>query len=312
VLSSSPAFATEYDIVRVPPVHTITAGQLSELKELIARASLIIAQPVRPGYRGMGLGTDELIPAAPRACRVIRIPGLYHQGLFPFQALVGVNAKGRRPLGDIPLTGSHHDLRIIACAAQAMDADTAVDWVQSYVPEATALREIADVAAAEVRRRERETDIPVFDLITSSPATHAGSFFTVNHPSRFALRHVSEGVHRAIGIPFDDIGTEELLDPLKTPLEPPALKALGLPLEGRSHWVVDGKDVSMELVVEAQLSFYRQHPEVVAAALRKYVRRFRRLALVRVRPALALLENGLESGPPSRSMTQPAPRVPFG
>lgn len=238
----------------------------------------------------MGLGTDELIPAAPSACRVIRIPGLYHQGLFPFQAFVSVNSDGRRSVGDIPFTGRHHDLRIIACAAQAMDADTAVDWVRSYVPEATALREIADVAAAHVRRRERETDIPVFDLITSSPATHAGSFFTVNHPSRLALRHVSEGVHRTLGIPFDDVGTDELLDPLRTPLELPVLKALGLPPEGRSHWVVQGKDVSMEVVVEAQLSFYRQHPEAVPAALRAHVGRFRRLALLRVRPALALLE----------------------
>ena len=286
MLSSSPAFATEYDVVPVPAVQTITAGELPELKRLIGRASLIIAQPVRQGYRGMELGTDELVPAAPGACRVIRIPGLFHQGLFPFQVFVGVKAEG---VGDIPLTGRHHDLRIIACAAQAMDADTAVDWIQSYVPEAAALREIADVAATEVRRRERETDIPVFDLITSSPATHAGSFFTVNHPSRFALRHISEGVHRTLGIPFDDVGTAELLDPLKTPLELPVLKALGLPPEGRSHWIVEGKDVSMDVVVEAQLGFYRQYPEAVAAALRAHVRRFRRLALLRVRPALARL-----------------------
>ena len=288
VLSSSPAFATEYDIVRVPPVHTITAGELSGLKELIARASLIIAQPVKPGYRGMGLGTDELIPAAPSACRVIRIPGLYHQGLFPFQAFVGMNSEGRS-IGDIPVTGRHHDLRIIACAARAMDADTAVDWVHSYVPEATAVREIADVATEQVRRRERETDIPVFDLVTSSPATHAGSFFTVNHPSRLALRHISEGVHRTLGIPFDDVGTDELLDLLKTPLELPVLEALGLPPEGRSHWIVEGKDISMDAVVEAQLGFYRQHPEAVAAALRRHVGRFRRLALLSVRRALARL-----------------------
>ena len=224
---------------------------------------------------------------------MIRFPVLYYQGLFPFQAFVHLQGDGgRQSFAEVPVTGRHHDLRVIACAARGMDAGAAIDWLRSYAPDEAALREAAEDSAAEMRRRERETDVAVIDQIMSSPATHGESFFTVNHPSRHSLRHISEDVHRALDIPFGDTGTGDVLDHMKTPLEAPVLRALGLPQDARGHWVIGGEDVRMEDVVEAHLGLYRRRPDIVAAALREHVRRFRGHALLKVRSALARLGSG--------------------
>src|SRR4051794_27146502 len=69
VLRDSPAFAAEYEVTQVPGVHVMTPAQRSQLEELVSRAALIVAQPVRSGYRA-AIGTDEIAAAAPRGCRV--------------------------------------------------------------------------------------------------------------------------------------------------------------------------------------------------------------------------------------------------
>ena len=65
VLRASPAFAAEYEVAGVPAVHTITRAELSEFQQLVGSASVIIVHPVKTGYRSMGLGTNEILAAAP-------------------------------------------------------------------------------------------------------------------------------------------------------------------------------------------------------------------------------------------------------
>jgi hypothetical protein len=280
VLRASPAFAAEYNIACVPAVHTITATERSELEKLVARASLIVAQPVKRGYREMALGTDEITAAAPSRCRVICFPVQFYPPLYPFQVVVHLN--GGRSV-DAPMTKGYHDLRVVSRSARGMGLDAALDWLESYVPDPATLRQIAARAAANIRERERETDIAVFDRFTASATSHRASFFTINHPARLTLRCISEGVHSALDIPFDDIGGTELLDIIKTPLEGSVVNALGLPGRGTRRWVIDGKRVFMKTVVRAHLDFYRRRPDVVAAALNEYAARLANLALVNVR-----------------------------
>jgi hypothetical protein len=277
VLCASPAFAAQYRIPKIPPVHAITAAELSELQELLAGASLIIAQPISVGYRGLALGTDEIIAAAPRGCRILRFPVLFFGPLFPFQAYVHVTG---RNFVNAPITGNYHDLRIISCAARGMEPEAALDWLQSYVPETYRLREFAAGVAANLRARERDLEIPVLDRFTASPIAEVSSFFTINHPTRQTLRYVSEGVHRALEIPFEDTGEAEPLDVIRTPIEDPVLNALDLPGTGTDEWVVDGNRVSMETVVAAHLDFYRQRPDVLDAALKEHGARLAILKLI--------------------------------
>src|SRR5205807_6025124 len=105
------------------------------------------------------------------------------------------------------------------------------------------------------------------------------SFFTVNHPARQTLRYVSEAVHSAVDLPYEDLGTAEPLDRIKTPVEEPVADVLGLVRSAARGWIIDNEQVSMETVFRAQLHFYREHPEVVAAAVEKHQGRLANLAL---------------------------------
>ena len=283
VLRASPAFAAEYEVAHVPAVHTITSAQRAELEQLVGRAALIVAQPVKSGFRKMQLGTDEITAAAPTGCRIIRWPVLFYQALFPYQAYVSFD--GRRV--NAPFTGAYHDLRVVSCAARGMGLEDGVDWLGSYVPEEATLRDIVAMVFANVRERERSTDIAVFDRVTASSDSHGASFFTVNHPSRLTLRYVSEAVHGLLDLPFDDVGTGELLGTIKTPVEGAVANVLGLPGNGVPAWVINEERIPMETVFRAQLEFYRERPEVVASATEKHEARLANLGLVHVSDAPA-------------------------
>jgi hypothetical protein len=50
LLAGSPTLP--WQLLRVPPVHELEAGDLPHLDRLLAGATLLLAQPVRDGYRG--------------------------------------------------------------------------------------------------------------------------------------------------------------------------------------------------------------------------------------------------------------------
>lgn len=69
--------------VRIPPVHEVTVDDLPHLRALLGRTTLLASQPVRGGFRGLPLGTDELATALPRGARVVRWPVIRHPALHP-------------------------------------------------------------------------------------------------------------------------------------------------------------------------------------------------------------------------------------
>ncbi|WP_241490615.1 WcbI family polysaccharide biosynthesis putative acetyltransferase, partial [Microbacterium testaceum] len=46
--------------IRIPAVHELTATDAARLHDVLARASFLVAQPVRDDYRGLPLGTAQL------------------------------------------------------------------------------------------------------------------------------------------------------------------------------------------------------------------------------------------------------------
>src|SRR5437588_1043550 len=71
LLVASAEFADGYEAVRIPAVHEISASQMASLRRVLRAASLIVAQPIKDGYRGLPLGTQEVIALARRDCAVI-------------------------------------------------------------------------------------------------------------------------------------------------------------------------------------------------------------------------------------------------
>lgn len=82
LLAGSPTFP--YPLVRVPPVHELTADDLEPLSRLLPRTRLLLSQPVRDGYRDLQLGTSQLVPGG----RVLRWPVIRYSVLHPYSAIV--------------------------------------------------------------------------------------------------------------------------------------------------------------------------------------------------------------------------------
>ena len=99
-------------LVRIPPVHELTADDMPFLERLIAAASVIIAQPISDDYHSLPLGTRQVFARAGAAARTVTVPIVRFTGLHPFQAVVRVPGVSEAP----PIV-DYHDVREVALAA---------------------------------------------------------------------------------------------------------------------------------------------------------------------------------------------------
>lgn len=253
-----------HGFVRMPPVHELTAEDLPHLHGLLARCDVLVAQPVRDGYRDLPLGTSQLAARLPRGARTIRVPVVRYNGLHPYAAIV------RHPddMARVPPMVPYHDLRTLAAAAGRPPAGP---------PGAEVLRGIARRSVAELARRERDTDVGVSDRLAGLGAAAA---HTLNHPGNPVLIALARRVQEALGGPVDaaDPG-RVLLGGVRAPLSAEVVDALGLDAVPRPGWTVDGAPVDDDAVRAAQLAWYREHPQWVAAGLRRHRDRLELLGL---------------------------------
>ena len=274
---SGAAFRT----VRVPAVHELTAADVAPLRRLLGQAEVLLAQPVRPGYHDLPLGTADVRAAAPRA-RVVLFPVVRDGRLRPYQALVRVPGAGDPPV--VP----YHDLRTLVRAARADGSRTGGSGTGGSGtgsrggPPATppeGVREVARRAQDELRRREREHGtLVVSDLLETAGAEAS---HTLNHPGNLVLLGLGQRVLDALGagVTATDPG-RTLLRSVIAPLEADVLAALGLDASAaRPGWQVDGRAVAEETVVQEQERWYAERPDVVRAGLQRHARTIEVLGL---------------------------------
>ncbi len=252
LLDGSPSFG--WQVVRVPPVHELDEDDLPALGALLARCSLLVAQPVRDGYRGLPLGTREMAERS-RAV-LVRIPIVRYVGLQPWSAIVRV------PDGAEPPVVPYHDLRTLT----------------GRTPGSADLMAVAQASVDELARRERrDTDVAVSDLILG---LGADAVHVLNHPGNALLILLARRVQQTLDRPADaDDPGRVLLGRIRAPLEAVVVDALGLADPPREHWTVDGERVTAEQVVTAHQAFYAARPDVVAAGLARHGSRLGSLGL---------------------------------
>jgi len=239
---------------RLPPVHELTAEDLPHLDRLLAEVDVLVSQPVRDGYRGLPLGTAEVLSRAGRRPRAVLVPIVRWAALHPFQVIV------RAPAGDPPVV-PYHDLRTLTLAAGRP--------ALPETPSPDAVRTVRGLSVRELRaREERHGTVGVVDLLDAAGADAA---HTVNHPGNDVLTGVARRVLDAIGSPGDpaDPG-RTLLDSVHTPVLPEVLAALGLTSAPREDWLVEGRRLADGVVREAQLRWYAGHPGVAEAGLERH------------------------------------------
>ncbi|MGN7132713.1 WcbI family polysaccharide biosynthesis putative acetyltransferase [Rhodococcoides corynebacterioides] len=247
--------------VRMPPVHELTESDVAHLEALATHAQVLLAQPVRSGYRDLPIGTDDVAAHLPSGARVLRWPVFRYAGLFPFQAIVRDPADPSRDPPVVP----YHDLRTVRAAALGLSETD--DWDVPIDDET--VRWIADRSLAELRRRESAAcDVTISDAV---PGYGAAAAHTINHPGNPVLIELATRILRALDVPATpaDPG-RTLLDSVHTPFDPRVLSVLDPEAPPALDWTVHGETRSADEVHRAQLRWYAEHPAVIDAAVDRH------------------------------------------
>ena len=265
LLAASPSLHMR--AVRIPPVFELTASDIDPLRRLAARASVLLAQPVKDGYRDLPLGTDEVASLMPAGGAVVRWPVVRCSVLQPFQAIV---RDPRDPTRDPPLV-PYHDLRTLASARMGKDlltAEISVDACVTVVAE----------SLAELRRRESlQCDVAISDVLEQP---EIGDMFTINHPGNRVLIELARRLQVALGgVPDAADPGRNLLGEVRAPVSAVALSALGLAGAPSTTWDVQGKSLAEQEVHRVQWQWYRDNPWVVDAGYARHAETLKVLQL---------------------------------
>lgn len=269
-LLAGPLAAHGATVVAVPPVFEATEEDLVRLRGLLAEAAALISQPVRDEYHVPGCGTAQLAALLPPDAKLVTFPVTYDTSGFPFQ-VNGHGADGLRV--QAPLT-DYHDLRALVAAERGLDVDAALAWWPE--PEADAVRANAAASVAELARREADLDVAASDLLGPD------AMFTLSHPANAVLAGVAGRVLSALGLGADvgAVPQREFLGERRAPVEPAVVQALGWPAAAvRETWLVQGQPVAQRALLDEQLAFYTERPDVVADARSRYAHRAAQLGL---------------------------------
>jgi len=257
--------------VRVPAVHEWTLDDLDPLERLLGRLDLLVTQPVGDGYRGLPVGTRQLISRAPASLRHVLVPSVRYAGRSPHHVLVHPPHLADP---DPPLV-PYHDLRTVVRAAWDRDG---LEPPPTPTLTRGAVLAIAADSVEELRRRERRhATLVVNDLLAVATRPQMR---TINHPGNELFAALAVRVRAALGLDARPTRlTRPLLDAIHAPVEPAVAAVFG-DVPPRAAWVVDGRELEVDTVEEAQLAWYAARVDVVDEVLRRSGRQLRHLGLV--------------------------------
>lgn len=246
---------------RIAPVHELEAADMGWFLDLVARADVLVTQPIRDNYRGLPVGTRQLRTSARR----VVVPVLRFDGLMPYQAII------RDPVDPAlnPPVVPYHDLRTLAAAA---------GYAPAAPPPPDALRRAAAMSVEQMRVRERAHGaVVVSDYLETNPVWH-----TVNHPDNATLAFMASRVLEELGLSDAPTAPDyEMLGGLDAPIDAAAADALGVSVSGRDEWRERGAGaIDADEIRAAQLEFYRERPALVAHGLQRHAERLANLGLV--------------------------------
>ena len=276
ILFTHPAFAEQYSLLRVPAVHEITPRELALIQSRLPEVEVFISQEIKPGYRGMALGTEQLADLLPSNATVMRYPVAYFEGPFPFHVYVN---RGNNPLAaSAPIT-DYHDLRTLFAASQGWDAATTLRRLDELVLDPNWVRDNAERSLKELSSRESAFTAQLAPLIREHPTS---SFKTINHPVNGLVVEVARQLLSYLGHQDADRvldSRQVYLDHMTAPLEPQIVRALGGEPSADTHgeWVTSAGTFGRTEVVTAHLAAYAADSGLLADGLRKHAERLRTL-----------------------------------
>jgi hypothetical protein len=272
ILASHPAFGRQYRLLRVPAVHEITPRELTLIENRLPEVEVLISQEIKPGYRGLSLGTEQLVGRLPSTAMVLRYPVAYFEGVFPFHVYVN---RGDNPLAaSAPIT-DYHDLRTLYAASQGWDVATTLRRLDELQLDPNWVRDNAERSLNELSSREAAFTAQLTPVIRKHPTS---SFKTINHPANGLVAELARQLLAHLGHQDADLvldSRQNYLDHLTAPLEPQIVRALGGEPGADRHgeWVTSAGTFSRAEVVTAHLASYVSDPGLLADGLRKHAER---------------------------------------
>lgn len=279
ILVTHPAFTETFQVLRVPAVHEITPHELALIESRLPEVEVLISQEIKPGYRGLALGTEQLIDKLPSSARVLRYPVAYFEGTFPFHVYVN---RGREPISTSAPITDYHDLRTLYAAGQGWDVETTIRRMDELVLDPNWIRDNAERSLRELTSRETQLNAQLTSVIRRHPTS---SFKTINHPVNGLITEVARQLLHGLG--YQDAervltSRQIYLDHMTAPLEPQIVRALGgePSADDRGLWTTSAGVFNRFEVVSAHLGFYAADPALLADGLRKHSERLRILGLM--------------------------------
>lgn len=273
ILASSAAFTDRYQLVEVPPVHLLSRRQALLVRDLMPHVGLFLTQEVRDNYRGLPLGSRQMISLMSGLGKVLKFPVAYYEGLHPFLVYINMGGELSEPA---PLTG-YHDLRILAAARQGMTVERALTMLHGHTTFEEPLQELAKASVAALAEREATLDISIADRIE-----HCGlSFFTVNHPCTALLAEVAKQAVHALDLP--SAVTTPTVEPLAStaaPVPADVLRALRISAPPIDEWTIDWRITSLRTIVQAHLDWYGSRPDVMETGFQRHADRMEAFGLI--------------------------------
>lgn len=281
--------------VRVPPAFELTAEEVPLLHRLVARARVLVSQPIPDDYRGMPVGTDQLAGLLPAGAELVRVPVVYCTSRFPWQTTLrhwkAAPGAAERPGEDPPLV-PYHDLRtLVEAHGRLTGARVSVRETQDpddgpRLPvDPASLRSAAEESVRMLAHREQAKGLlPVSDLVA---AERGVGLHAVNHPDNplllAAAQRVAEEIGRRTGLGLEaalPADGRTLLGGIRTPVEAQIVDALGLECAPRPAWSIGGEDVPDAVVRQTHLDWYLENPACVAAGMERFDARIRLLGML--------------------------------
>ena len=224
------------------------------------RVDLLLTQPVRAGYRGLPVGTEELAPLLRPGARLALVAPVRYAARSPHHVLV-------HPPGladpDPPVV-AYHDVRTATRAVSDAAGRPAPE-----PPELTREQVLAAAhgsVAAVREREERYGAVPLADLL-EPPARP--QMRTINHPGTTFFAAGALRLREALGLEAHPTRvTRPLLDAVHAPVEP-ATSGVSVDEPPRASWRVGGRDVDPDEVERAHLAYYARRPDVLAAVVER-------------------------------------------
>lgn len=258
----------EFESERIAPIHEIEAADLGWFTELLARTDVLVTQPIRDNYRGVPVGTSQLLGYLPSHARHVVVPVLRFDGLMPYQAII----RNPQDTSENPPVVPYHDLRILAAAARGVDTPVEV------LPGADSLRHAAAMSVEQIRTRERaHGTVRIADYLETNPVWH-----TVNHPDNETLGVLASRILEALGISATPtLPDYEMLGGLDAPVNADSAAALGVDVSGRDSWRDRAAgEINADVIVREQLAFYQARPALISHGLDRHAERLKNLGLL--------------------------------